>query len=263
MPCTPCVYEIRNMLNGRHYIGSSITPQNRKRRHFYDLRHSYHRSKFMQRDFDKCGESSFVFSILESTTAKDILSREQYWIDSTAPVYNSAKIAGNTLGVKQSAITIEKNKLRNTGFGNGNAKINECTAIEIAALSKIMTTAALGVRFNVHKSTIERILARIGCEKKGVRVVSSDVREMQRQHALKTMIPARRIPVIKTDGHGLVIEEFASLADAAAHANVTIATMSEAITRGYNCRGSRYAKRDAAMLVFGRKMGAAGSVVAK
>lgn len=96
-----CVYEIRNTVTGKHYVGSAVNFKNRKREHLTSLSKGSHHNRFLQRAFDKYGEGSFVFSVLELVDDKSkLIEREQFWMDSTSPQYNIAQVAGSTLGVR-------------------------------------------------------------------------------------------------------------------------------------------------------------------
>lgn len=66
-----CVYLIRNLVNGRIYVGSTINFPQRKWRHLYDLKKGKHCSRFMQRDFNKCGGDAFVIEVLEVVSETD------------------------------------------------------------------------------------------------------------------------------------------------------------------------------------------------
>ena len=124
MKKTQCVYRITNAKSGRTYIGSTHHFVQRKWRHLYDLKQWRHASRFMQRDYEKCGASAFFMEIVEVVSDQGLLLvREQHWIDLESPCYNSAKVAGSALGIKHRADVVQKNKERNTGFGNGNARL--------------------------------------------------------------------------------------------------------------------------------------------
>jgi len=89
------VYQIVCTNNNRRYIGASINLANRKRQHFYNLRHKNHRNPKLQKDFNLYGEDNFFFSILEVLPdKKKLLEREQYWIDLFIPEYNAELKAG-------------------------------------------------------------------------------------------------------------------------------------------------------------------------
>lgn len=55
------IYKILNKTNGKFYIGSTIEPQKRKKRHFNDLVNKKHHCIFLQRAFNKHGTNNFEF----------------------------------------------------------------------------------------------------------------------------------------------------------------------------------------------------------
>lgn len=68
------IYKITNKLNGRIYIGSAKEFKNRWVQHTHSLRNKKHSNKFLQSDFNKCGEEAFIFEVIEVTEDK---SREE------------------------------------------------------------------------------------------------------------------------------------------------------------------------------------------
>lgn len=79
---------IKNVLTGKFYIGSTIHTDRRFREHLSDLRKGKHHSIHLQRAFDKYGEKSFIFEIIESVdqaTDEKLREREQYYIDTLMP----------------------------------------------------------------------------------------------------------------------------------------------------------------------------------
>ena len=89
------IYKITNKLNGRIYIGSSKLFKLRWKQHSKALRNNKHSNKFLQRDFNKCGEEVFVFEIVEGTDGKTkeerLLIEEVYinqYFDSGKECYN-------------------------------------------------------------------------------------------------------------------------------------------------------------------------------
>lgn len=92
------IYEIKNVENNKRYIGSTIDLKSRRAAHFNFLRHNKHRSILLQNAFNKYGEKSFVFSVIEDNVIQDcLIEREQYWIDKLHPEYNVAKVAGSPM----------------------------------------------------------------------------------------------------------------------------------------------------------------------
>ena len=111
------IYQIRNTLNGNRYIGSAVDTQQRWQQHLSMLRHEKHYNKYLQRAFDKYSEALFTFNVLEQVEdTKQLIPREQHYLDTLEPEYNICPTAGSSLGVpcnvearaKQSAAKIGK-----------------------------------------------------------------------------------------------------------------------------------------------------------
>lgn len=97
------IYQIRNIIGGKIYIGSAINLEGRKRGHFSKLINGKHHSCYLQNAYNKYGENSFVFEILEYCEKECLIEREQFYIDALCPEYNIAPKAGSSLGVKYTA----------------------------------------------------------------------------------------------------------------------------------------------------------------
>jgi group I intron endonuclease len=113
---TSGIYQIKNKVNGKSYIGSSVRLNKRWKRHLTDLKCNVHHSLALQRAFHKYGSDNFEFSILENCDENLLLEREQFYLDSLKPEYNICSVAGNCLGIKQSEETIEKRKISNSKY---------------------------------------------------------------------------------------------------------------------------------------------------
>lgn len=144
------IYQIRNVFNGRVYIGSSFDIAARWREHKYDLRMNRHRNQHLQNAYNKYGKDAFVYEVLEilDEDQKELqFEREQYWIDlkeacnktkgyniqkevlvvpratkkvvclETKEVFNSLEEAGKTKGINSGSISCccNKRKLKQTG----------------------------------------------------------------------------------------------------------------------------------------------------
>jgi group I intron endonuclease len=86
------IYKIICLDNNRIYIGSSKDIKKRWNRHLNDLRKNKHDNQHLQRSFDKYGESSFVFEIIELCNNEELLIREQYYLDEFKPYLNGFNI---------------------------------------------------------------------------------------------------------------------------------------------------------------------------
>lgn len=88
------------------YIGSAASSfSNRRSGHLNKLRKNEHGNRHMQNAWNKYGEQSFRFSIIEECSPKDCIAVEQRYIDQffgSADCMNLSPNAQNTLGVKYS-----------------------------------------------------------------------------------------------------------------------------------------------------------------
>ena len=73
------IYRITNNINGRMYIGQSITTRNRILCHFSELRRNTHANQILQEDFNKYGVKSFTVDILEFCEESELDEKEIYY----------------------------------------------------------------------------------------------------------------------------------------------------------------------------------------
>lgn len=97
------------------YIGSAKDINRRYSVHLTQLRSNKHHSAYLQRAYNKYGEDSFRFEVVEYIDdAKYLLVREQYWLDwlfdnnPRTSIYNVLRYAGNSLGRKATEETKRK-----------------------------------------------------------------------------------------------------------------------------------------------------------
>ena len=69
------IYKIENLVNNKIYIGQSINIHNRKLTHFVLLRTNKHDNDYLQKSFNKYGESNFKFTVLNYATNKNTLDQ--------------------------------------------------------------------------------------------------------------------------------------------------------------------------------------------
>lgn len=76
------IYKIRNVVNDKFYVGSTVDSRKRFWEHRKDLRANKHTSQALQRAWNKYGEDCFKFEIVEQLNSKDELyPAEQKWLD--------------------------------------------------------------------------------------------------------------------------------------------------------------------------------------
>jgi group I intron endonuclease len=88
-----CIYVIRNVVNGKRYIGSAVNFKNRKAVHMSHLKDNKHHSLYLQRAWNRYGPDAFIFEVVEDAICRtELLGRETYWIEVFHPAYNVNKI---------------------------------------------------------------------------------------------------------------------------------------------------------------------------
>lgn len=110
---TSGIYKITNTANGRVYIGQSFNVESRVAAHKRQLVRGAHENQKLQRAWEKYGERSFSFEILESVNdTLSLTEREQFWIDlldaAGSGGYNMCPAAGSCKGFKHSQETLAK-----------------------------------------------------------------------------------------------------------------------------------------------------------
>jgi group I intron endonuclease len=75
------IYKIINTVNGKFYVGSTTNHYERFRIHRQKLRSSKHHCKHLQASWNKYGENSFVFAVIENLGEDcDLMAAEERWL---------------------------------------------------------------------------------------------------------------------------------------------------------------------------------------
>lgn len=120
------VYKILNRKNGKFYIGSSVDIEKRFNSHKKELIAGTHNNKHLQNAWNKYGEDSFEFFVLEEVLdINELRNRETYYLQSTECTnpdigYNLLDNANIGLGVQASVEVRQKISEACSGSKNGN-----------------------------------------------------------------------------------------------------------------------------------------------
>lgn len=134
------IYMIRNMTNGKFYVGSSVNVESRIFKHLSALRRKVHKNAHLQAAFDHYGEAAFEYVLLEECEPEALLECEQRHINTLCPQYNICAIAGNTLGYRHTDIGRAKMAVVNAGNQRMlGKKHTEATKALIGALARQRT----------------------------------------------------------------------------------------------------------------------------
>lgn len=88
------VYQVRNLVNGKIFVGSSLNLPGRINRHKFELNVGSENIKELQEDYNKFGEENFSFEIIDELKPKedpeynykeDVAVLEQLWIEKLQP----------------------------------------------------------------------------------------------------------------------------------------------------------------------------------
>lgn len=95
------IYKIRNITNGKFYVGSTCDSRERFRSHRKGLRGNRHHCKHLQASWNKYGEDFFKFEVIEQVASSDLLfAAEDIWLSEWfghAQCYNSGRSAATPM----------------------------------------------------------------------------------------------------------------------------------------------------------------------
>lgn len=78
----PVIYRIRNVVNQKFYVGSTVNSKERFRTHRNKLRNKKHHTPHLQAAWSKYGEECFVFEIIEEiSSVEELQDAEDRWLE--------------------------------------------------------------------------------------------------------------------------------------------------------------------------------------
>ncbi len=135
------IYKITNKTNGKYYIGSSDNihgSSGRWMEHIRTLKTQTHSNVYLQRSWNKYGESNFEFSILEEVPKENLLIVEQKYLDKAKLDYHKqcynltfCASGGGNFGKNHSEETKRKisEKLKGRIVSDNTRKLLSCSLI--------------------------------------------------------------------------------------------------------------------------------------
>lgn len=143
-----CIYEIKNTINNKIYIGSTNNFRVRKNNHIHLLSKDKHPNLYLQQSWNKYSRNFFEFNILKVIeNIDDLVHYEQKYIDEYKPEYNLRLIAESNRGIKRK---IKKTICKLT--------IDQVKEIRNIYTNELTNYKILSKKYNVTSSTIENII---------------------------------------------------------------------------------------------------------
>lgn len=111
------IYQIRNIENGKLYIGQSTNIKHRFQQHIYDLTTNKHKNKSMQKDYND-NHNIFVFEVLKQCSKEELDTLEAEYVErykTTNVIYGYNILSGGKKGIKLPIETIKKISIAQKG----------------------------------------------------------------------------------------------------------------------------------------------------
>jgi group I intron endonuclease len=153
------IYQIRNIINNKRYIGSAAILTKRRDQHYHYLRNNKHVNQYLQNAYNKYGEENLIFEILENVSTDSLRDREQYYIDNCVfELYNIAPVTNSCLGIKRSDETKEKLRKANIGRKHTSETKAKITKSMYGQKRRLGYKASLETKENLSNALLGRTL---------------------------------------------------------------------------------------------------------
>jgi len=186
---TSGVYRIKNLVNNKIYIGSSVTVEKRLLKHKNELLKNIHCNNHLQNAYNKYGLENFIFEKLVDCPRiiKELREMEQYLKDFYQAEYNIRDKVDSNEGMKFS----DEHKAKISAAHKGKT-LSEETKEKLRII-------------NTGKKASEETLLKRGLIFKG---------RKQNPEWIEKRASSKRIPIYQFDKASGFIKEFRSIADA-------------------------------------------------
>jgi len=162
------IYKWTNSLNGKSYVGSSISLHRRIQEYFNperSLRELKRGESMFYKSLLKYGYLNFTLEILEVLDIAELssvearlllLTREQHYIDLMDPEYNILKVAGSNLGAKMSPETREKISKAKLGMPSHRKGLTGLEAFTAESKQKMSENS--GMKKSIYVYSLDHVL---------------------------------------------------------------------------------------------------------
>lgn len=144
------VYQIKNMVTGERYVGSSNNVYRRWESHKEPSRWKQHPNSKLYKDFQEYGLENFIFSILAPVEKEYLRQVEQEFIDTLQPTYNSNRANGLDVEKRKAYEQSEKRKESHKAYHQSEKYKAQKKAYESRLCNyngETLTLRALSIRF--------------------------------------------------------------------------------------------------------------------
>lgn len=182
------VYTITNKENGKVYIGSTIDFERRWKEHRDGLQKSTHGNPHLQASWNKYGEATFEFGVLEYLDNLDkLIGAEQFWMDIYREEGRELYNFGLAVYSPMRGRTHTEEARRKMGEGNKGRKLPPVSEETKRKISKAMTGKKRGPRSDETKR-------KIGNANRGRKLpsISKETRRRMSESGKKAWIKRRR-----------------------------------------------------------------------
>lgn len=229
------IYCIVNTDNQKKYVGSSKNIYQRLQKHRAYLRKNMHENKKLQNSWNKHGEDSFQYFILEFCSEEQLLEKEQFYIDTLRPWYN---LVLEVKRLKFSKETRDKmSKSRKEGFLRGTVRLYQEKPIHQYSLNgqyiqSFNSIKEASEKTGIARSSINRFLE--GKYKKGGNFLWSLTKEESISPYKKAKKePTYVKPVIVEDLYNSSITQYESLVSFSRTINKDVTAVRHAMVGNY------------------------------
>jgi group I intron endonuclease len=182
------IYEIRNLANGKRYVGSSVNFRRRWYAHRWQLLRGMHANEHLQAAWNKHGEDQFDFRLLLICNRENLVMYEQIAIEAVSPEYNKCEVAGTTLGFKFSPESLARMSKSHSA-----ANLSPETRAKMSA-SQSKRTHPPEVRAKLSALGMGRKFSAEECERRSLRMMGNVVSEETKRRISEALTGRKRSP---------------------------------------------------------------------